>query len=958
MKKVPDTFFLPGIFAMPLAILPAWLDSLASTGHLHRLGWVVLHSLWQAAAVAAVLAVALRLLPRRTAFGQEARYLLATLALLSLPVACGVTWTLVEPARLPPRAAADHSPQPGPTLVIPAAVAGSLDRGPIAAAPAVPAAPAAEPTASLSTSDAVRILAAQAAAVAEPWLPTCAALWLAGVLAAALRLVVGWSLTRRLVATAAPLPDTSWQTRLARWTSALGIAAPIRLLASARVDVPIVVGWLRPVVIWPVAAVTGMPPEQIDAILAHELAHVRRHDVLVNLLQSVIEAVFFHHPAAWWISAQVRAEREHCADELAIRALAAGKAGSRISYATALLSLEERRQAILVAAANGGSLGDRIRRLVGVEQQSGHPARLAAAVVLLVLVAITATLAAPPGGATNMITSLTPEEARRLVETFPGVEVEVQNKGWVRVNIPCLPLNGLRALDAETARVLAAFAKGSLQLNGLTTLDAAAAEALGAFRGDLLALDGLTELSAGAAKGLAAFQGEELSLVGLTTISADAAASLAAFKKDSPRNGTLDLNGITALDAAAAKELAAFKGQHLFLRGLTRLDAKTSEALSGHWRYIPLFITEIDVATAKALAAADWGSLELNSLTRLDADAAQALAEFRGDTLNLNGLTKLDAESAKALAEFKGRGDLELNGLTTIDVEVARALAGLKVGMLSLQGLTKIDAEAAESLAACTRLQGYFPNLTRLDAKAAKALTASDQVTIVTSRLTALDGETARLLVASRGGILGPDTSALVTLDAEAAQVLAASKQWNGNLSKLSRIDADAAKSLAEFAGFLTLDGLTKLDADTARALAASKCRTLKLGGLTTLDADTAKALSEFKGQSLFLDGLTSLDASTAKALAEFNVPGLALPGITALDSPDSVAIAEALATRKGPLNLPNLEKISPKTLAALIEKEDVQIPLIETLELIPEPDGSPTEDFVIPEGFRQRQQR
>jgi len=79
---------------------------------------------------------------------------------------------------------------------------------------------------------------------------------------------------------------------------------------------------------------------------------------------------------------------------------------------------------------------------------------------------------------------------------------------------------------------------------------------------------------------------------------------------------------------------------------------------------------------------------------------------------------------------------------------------------------------------------------------------------------------------------------------------------------------------------------------------------------------------------------------------------------VTALDSDDSVAIAEALATRKGPLSLPNLKKISPKTLTALLKKEDVEIPLIETLELIPEPDGSPTEDFVIPDGFQERQQR
>ena len=79
---------------------------------------------------------------------------------------------------------------------------------------------------------------------------------------------------------------------------------------------------------------------------------------------------------------------------------------------------------------------------------------------------------------------------------------------------------------------------------------------------------------------------------------------------------------------------------------------------------------------------------------------------------------------------------------------------------------------------------------------------------------------------------------------------------------------------------------------------------------------------------------------------------------VTTLDSPDAVAIAQALAKRKGPLELPNLKKISPKTLTALIEKEDVEISLIETLELIPEPDGSVTEDFVIPEGFQDRQQR
>ena len=172
------------------------------------------------------------------------------------------------------------------------------------------------------------------------------------------------------------------------------------------------------------------------------------------------------------------------------------------------------------------------------------------------------------------------------------------------------------------------------------------------------------------------------------------------------------------------------------------------------------------------------------------------------------------------------------------------------------------------------------------------------------------------------------------------------------------------------------------LDADTVRVIGDFEAANLRLG-LTTIDADAAQAFLNCKGNvqlpgnvmkqflekypfspetalmhARFLGGdlafLTTLDADTAAVLAKFTGPQLALGGITAFESPDSVAIAKALATRQGPLSLPNLEKISPKTLTALIEKQDVEIPPIETLELIPEPDGSATEDFVIPERFQQ----
>ena len=128
---------------------------------------------------------------------------------------------------------------------------------------------------------------------------------------------------------------------------------------------------------------------------------------------------------------------------------------------------------------------------------------------------------------------------------------------------------------------------------------------------------------------------------------------------------------------------------------------------------------------------------------------------------------------------------------------------------------------------------------------------------------------------------------------------------------------------------------------------------------ITSLTVEQARRLvAEFKGFVLGLDGLTTLDADTAKALAAIEKWYGQLSALTAFESPDSIAVAKALAKRTLPL--PNLKKISPKTLSALIEKRDVEIPLVETLELIQEPDGSVTEDFLIPEWLedRQNQQR
>jgi uncharacterized protein (TIGR03435 family) len=123
-----------------------------------------------------------------------------------------------------------------------------------------------------------------------------------------------------------------------------------------------VLGWLRPVLVLPIAALAALTPEQVEAILAHELAHVRRHDFVVNLLQTLVEIVLFYHPAVWWISRRIRIEREHCCDMVAV-----SLCDDPVAYCQALTDLESHRASrhVLALGATDGSLLERVRRVLG-----------------------------------------------------------------------------------------------------------------------------------------------------------------------------------------------------------------------------------------------------------------------------------------------------------------------------------------------------------------------------------------------------------------------------------------------------------------------------------------------------------------------------------------------------------------------------------------------------------------
>jgi uncharacterized protein (TIGR03435 family) len=192
-------------------------------------------------------------------------------------------------------------------------------------------------------------------------LPIVVGLWLAGVCLLLARLAGGWWRVRRLYRSALTLPASHWQQTSARLAQQLGLTRLVRIVDAAFVDSPAVIGWLQPVVVLPIAALAGLTPEQVRAIIAHELAHVRRHDAAVNFAQTIAETLLFYHPAVWWVSSRIRTEREHCCDDVALTV-----SGDAYAYASALAELESWRaaQPALALAATGGPLLRRVARLL------------------------------------------------------------------------------------------------------------------------------------------------------------------------------------------------------------------------------------------------------------------------------------------------------------------------------------------------------------------------------------------------------------------------------------------------------------------------------------------------------------------------------------------------------------------------------------------------------------------
>lgn len=368
--------------------LPVWCE---------RLGWTLVHSVWQLAAIGCLAGVILTLSRRAS---PNARYGLSVVALLAMAVAPCVTWGLINvdrPRREPPPLTASGIIEPAgpvetariiaPPVLPRLAPFPSIEAPPTESAvvPTVSAIPATVPAVPAATADndgdwswlSLR------AAISD-WLRVIVAVWFAGLILAAARPLFGLWTQFQLRTVGVAQVSEEIQQRMRRLASAMKVAPSIAIAQSVLAHVPMVVGYLRPVILLPASAISGLTIGQLESVIAHELAHVRRHDWLVNALQIVIETVLFYHPAVWWISRRIRSERELCCDDLALTVI-----GDRVTYGRMLLALEELRHVPSpLLAATGGDLVQRIRRLLPAEAGAVEgPRSWAPGVVVLMLFA-------------------------------------------------------------------------------------------------------------------------------------------------------------------------------------------------------------------------------------------------------------------------------------------------------------------------------------------------------------------------------------------------------------------------------------------------------------------------------------------------------------------------------------------------------------------------------------------
>ncbi len=363
---------------------------LVSETTMERLGWMLLHTLWQFLLIAILALTLLRVLSRSSASWRYAILVCSMAGCVVVPI---VTWCSLQadPVRVA-TPVQTNAIEPVPLASMPSQP-GSSNQTTIASdGPGVAAELAAvneQPLVDGSQSFAESIhWWMNARDDLRPWLMTIVTVWILGVMICAVRPLLSWMAIRRWRRVGTSPVNQEVTAMMLRLTARLGVRRKVEILKSQLVHVPLVFGYLRPVILLPASLLTNLPTAQLEAIIAHELAHVRRHDFLVNFIQTIIETLFFYHPAIWWLSHRVRIERENCCDDLVVSVLC-----NRVEYGKALLAVEESPGLArsLALGARDGSLLARVQRLAGLEAARRGPiASVAAMIASTLLIAGTA----------------------------------------------------------------------------------------------------------------------------------------------------------------------------------------------------------------------------------------------------------------------------------------------------------------------------------------------------------------------------------------------------------------------------------------------------------------------------------------------------------------------------------------------------------------------------------------
>ncbi|MDE2346288.1 MAG: M56 family metallopeptidase [Gammaproteobacteria bacterium] len=332
------------------------LQVLLDSAFVHRLGWTLVHFVWQGIAVGLVYLCARHMLKGKS---PRARYHLALGTLAALAALPVITFIHLAGD------AVGQDPQLAAHML------------------SVVGASHAQHAAGVSPG---------ASALLGPWLqrliPWAVPIWLLGVSVATIRVFRSWHHAYGIRKTASFVYLQEWQSKIETLCRQFGISKAVRLAVSTGVAVPSVIGWLKPVILIPPSSIAGLTPEQMELILAHELAHICRQDYFWNLLQVVVETLLFYHPVVGWISRQARMERELCCDDMVV-----GLRGNAVAYARALTELESLRHPhkALLLGADGGQIFNRIHRLLGLRTQDAPVFWLPLLIISALLLAATLT---------------------------------------------------------------------------------------------------------------------------------------------------------------------------------------------------------------------------------------------------------------------------------------------------------------------------------------------------------------------------------------------------------------------------------------------------------------------------------------------------------------------------------------------------------------------------------------